>query len=295
MKRSTLSLSFSLAFVVVAATFGCSSSSSGGKDAGGGSPGSGGNDTGSGGSGPGGSGGGTAGTTGTAGSSGTIGTAGSSGTTGTAGGGTAGNGGTGGGTAGAGGGNAGRGGNGGAGGSAGRGGSGGSNGGSAGGTAGSGGAIASITLTSTAFTEGTMMIPAPQTCAGTNVSPPLAWTAGPSGTMSYGIALVDMTNGYVHWTIWDMPPSTTSLPGSLPTTQVLTTPVMAQQINRFAGDGYSGPCPGTMTHTYVFEVYALDVATLPSVNPSLMPEMVRTQMIAHALAKGTLSGMAKTM
>ena len=57
-----------------------------------------------------------------------------------------------------------------------------------------------------------------------------------------------------------------SLPGNLPKTQMLTTPVMAQQINRFTGDGYSGPCPNGQMHTYVFEVYALDVATLPGVS-----------------------------
>src|SRR5438552_2672943 len=83
----------------------------------------------------------------------------------------------------------------------------------------SGGAPATLTLTSTAFTEGTM-IPAAQTCTGdSHMSPPLSWTAGPSGTMSYAIALVDMTNTFVHWTIWDMPASTTSLAGNLPKTQ----------------------------------------------------------------------------
>ena len=135
------------------------------------------------------------------------------------------------------------------------------------------------------------MIPAAQTCTGdSHMSPPLSWTAGPSGTMSYAIALVDMTNTFVHWTIWDMPASTTSLAGNLPKTQVLTTPVMAQQINRFQGDGYFGPCPMGSMHTYVFEVYALDVATLPGVSPTSTPETVRAQMMAHDLAMGTLSG-----
>ncbi len=111
------------------------------------------------------------------------------------------------------------------------------------------------------------MIPAAQTCTGnSHMSPPLTWTAGPTGTMSYGVALVDMSNGYVHWVIWDIPAATTMLPGNLPETQMLTTPVMAQQINRFTGDGYFGPCPSGQTHTYVFEVYALDVATLPGVS-----------------------------
>ena len=75
------------------------------------------------------------------------------------------------------------------------------------------------------------------------MSPPLAWTAGPSGTMSYAIALVDMSNSLVHWAIWDIPAATMSLPGNLPTTQMLTTPVMAKQVNFSTGDGYFGPCP----------------------------------------------------
>ena len=137
------------------------------------------------------------------------------------------------------------------------------------------------------------MIPAAQTCTGnSHMSPPLTWTAGPTGTMSYAVALVDMSNGYVHWVMWDIPAATTMLPGNLPKTQMLTTPVMAQQINRFTGDGYFGPCPSGQTHTYVFEVYALDVATLPGVSITGMPEAVRTIMMAHDLASGTLSGMS---
>ena len=67
---------------------------------------------------------------------------------------------------------------------------------------------------------------------------------------------------------------------------------MAKQINRFTGDGYFGPCPSGTTHTYVFEVYAIDVATLPGVGITGMPEAVRTMMMAHDLASGTLSGMS---
>src|SRR6185312_15280635 len=158
------------------------------------------------------------------------------------------------------------------------------------GSSGGGGATATLMLTSTAFTEG-MMIPTAQTCTGnSNMSPPLTWTAGPSATMSYGPVLHDMTNDAVHWVIWDIPATTTSLPGNLPTTQKLTTPVMAQQHNTFGSDGYYGPCPSGSTHTYVFEVYALDVATLPSVTATSQTKTIRTTMMSHALAMGTLSG-----
>jgi Raf kinase inhibitor-like YbhB/YbcL family protein len=158
------------------------------------------------------------------------------------------------------------------------------------GTGGSGGASGALTVTSTAFTDG-MAFPAAQTCTGgSNMSPALTWTAGPSGTMSYGVALYDTTNGYTHWTLWNLPSTTTSLPAVLPTTQMLTTPVMGQQVNAFSGDGYYGPCPGGSVHTYEFEVYALDVATLPSVSATSMPSAVRTQMMMHSLASGKLTG-----
>jgi Raf kinase inhibitor-like YbhB/YbcL family protein len=263
MKRSAIVLSFTFAFAVAGMEIGCSSGSGGGGTGGfssgtGGSPtGTGGSPTGTGGS-PTGSGGATGGTPGTGGTStgGNIGTGGATGGSGTTG----------------------------TGGAAGRGGAGGATGGAG------GGASASLSLTSTAFIEG-MMIPAAQTCTGnSNISPPLTWTAGPSATMGYGLALYDMTNGYTHWTIWNLPASTTSLPGALPSNGTLTTPVMAQQNNTFGGTGYYGPCPSGATHTYVFEVYAVDVATLPSVSATTAPKDVRTQMMAHALAKGALSG-----
>ncbi len=283
MKRPALVLSFALAFAAAGMEIGCSSGS--GDTGTGGSSGATGGTTGTGGT-P--ATGGTPGTGGTA-TGGTPGTGGGA-TGGTGAGGAAGHGGAGG-TAGGAGGSAG-----GAGGAAGQGGRGGTagsgNGGSGGkaGNSGGGGASASLTLTSAAFTEG-MMIPSAQTCTGnSNMSPPLTWTAGPSGTMAYGVALYDMTNGYTHWTLWNLPASTTSLPGALPSSGTLTTPVMGLQNNTFGGTGYYGPCPSGSTHTYVYEVYAVDVATLPSVTGTSAPKDVRTQLIAHALAKGTLSG-----
>jgi Raf kinase inhibitor-like YbhB/YbcL family protein len=299
-KHSPFALTIAAAAAFVAVQIGCSGSGGGGSGTGGssGTSGGSGGTTATGGTGTGGAS--TGGAVGTGGVStgGTVGTGGAStggtvGTGGTAGAGTTGTGGAAGGGGGVAG-HAGAGGRGGRGGAAGskggRGGSGGSAGHEGAGGGGSGGASATLTLTSTAFAEG-MMIPTAQTCTGSShVSPPLSWTTGPGATASYGVALVDMTNGYIHWTIWDLPAATTALPGNLPKTQTLTTPVMAQQVNAFSGDGYYGPCPMGATHTYVFEVYALDVAKLPSVSATSMPADVRTQMMMHALAKGTLSG-----
>jgi len=180
--------------------------------------------------------------------------------------------------------------------SGGRGGSAGAAGGSAGSTAVDGSladSAASVQLTSTAFTEGNT-IPAVNTCAGANTSPQLAWTAGPSGTMSYAVILTDLNNAFVHWAIWDIPAGTRELPANLPVANTLTTPVMATQVHfQFApaGEGgYFGPCPSGNLHTYEFEVHAIDVATLPGVSTTSMTTDVKTAALAHGIAHGDLNG-----
>src|SRR5438046_2819209 len=73
------------------------------------------------------------------------------------------------------------------------GGTGGSSGGLGGHDGGNGdGSAASITLTSTALAAGAAFA-AENTCAGVNTSPPLSWTAGPAGTMSYVVSLTDLS------------------------------------------------------------------------------------------------------
>lgn len=157
--------------------------------------------------------------------------------------------------------------------------------------AGGGSAIPmTITLTSPALTEGGMF-PAANSCSMSSMSgtsPELNWTAGPSGTMSYGMTLTDMTNTFVHWAIWNMPASTTMLPAMLASTAMLTTPMGASQTNRFSSSGYYGPCPGGTSHSYVFEVYAIPTATLAGMTNST--DAARNSMRAVAIATGALGG-----
>ena len=122
------------------------------------------------------------------------------------------------------------------------------------------------------------------------MSPPFAWGPGPSGTLSYALVLHDMslTPIFNHWALWDIPAATTSLSESLPKTATLTTPAGAKQ-SSFSGATYAGPCPNGAEHTYVFTLYALDVATLPGVTASSMPAAVVTAIQAHDLASVTLS------
>ncbi|HEV8549642.1 MAG TPA: hypothetical protein VGQ57_11455, partial [Polyangiaceae bacterium] len=111
-------------------------------------------------------------------------------------------------------------------------GAGGKAGGGAGGTSSTG-----MTLTSSVLTEGGMF-PDTITCAGTNQSPDLTWTAGPSGTMSYAVVLLDTSNMLTHWAMWDIPSSVTMLPAALDTMANSTTVPGAKQ-KSFSGSGYA--------------------------------------------------------
>ena len=167
-------------------------------------------------------------------------------------------------------------------------------GGAASGTGGAGtggqGGPATLTLTSTVLTNAAAFLPA-YTCAGDNHSPPLAWTAGPTGTLSYAIVLVDTSIGRYHWAIWNIPPTVRALPEMLPAGASITTPVSAMQAITGTGTpSYQGPCPSGNLHTYVFTAYALNVATLPGVATGVMAQAVFTAIQSHVLASGTLSG-----
>ena len=148
-----------------------------------------------------------------------------------------------------------------------------------------------MTLTSPAFTDG-MSFPADNTCAGTNVSPELDWTAGPTGTMSYAIILTDMTNNLIHWVIWDIPSTVRSLPAMLAADAMLASPAGARQAsyNGTTSHGYTGPCPSGSLHTYQFQVHAVSAATLSSLSTTSTTMAARTAILAASLGMGTLTG-----
>lgn len=153
---------------------------------------------------------------------------------------------------------------------------------------GSGGASGTMTLTSTAITEGGMF-PDDNTCAGDNTSPPLTWTAGPSGTMSYAVVLLDTSNMLNHWAMWDIPATVTMLPAALDS-MAMSTAVPGAKQKSFQGNGYFGPCPSGMDHVYRFTVYALSTATLSGAMTSQMPNAIAMAIMnANPLASASLS------
>jgi Raf kinase inhibitor-like YbhB/YbcL family protein len=161
---------------------------------------------------------------------------------------------------------------------------------------------------------------------GPNRSLGVRWTAGPNGTRSYALTMVDpdvpqdlsalnqaerdiaadaprMT--FTHWVLTDIPAATTYLPPGLDSEGQATdgkpTGRTAHGVRgqngyaRFLQDGayggYDGPCPpwnDELPHRYVVQVYALDVATLGLSGP-FTREDVATAMAGHVLASGEAS------
>jgi Raf kinase inhibitor-like YbhB/YbcL family protein len=151
---------------------------------------------------------------------------------------------------------------------------------------------APFTLTSTALAEGATF-PVDNTCTGTNVSLPLAWGAGPAGTMSYAIVLNDTTISFLHAIVYDIPASVTALPADVQQVYAPTTPAGAHQTKNYKGAfGYAGPCPGT-EHVYEFVLYALDVAALPGVTQNVTLAVAEAAIKAHSLGSTKLTGKYK--
>lgn len=176
-------------------------------------------------------------------------------------------------------------------------GAGGSAGSAAGSSSGGSGGAAAFSLTSTALSEGGAF-PEENTCAsgeGFGSSPPLTWTAGPSSTMSYAVVLIDndFMGGFIHWVLWDVPPTITTLPANFPSGTMPSMPAGAKQRSIDTNNGYAGPCPNGDEHEYTFTVYALPTAMLSglSANPSTMA-VVSAIEAANPLAEASLSGLS---
>lgn len=123
-----------------------------------------------------------------------------------------------------------------------------------------GGTAMSFQLSSTAFEAGGT-IPKKYTCDGPDLSPPLAWTDPPAGTQSFALICDDPdapAGTWVHWVIYDLPPTARSLPEGVPANETLENGAR-QGRNDFRRIGYGGPCPPRgPAHRYFFKLYALD-------------------------------------
>ncbi len=147
-----------------------------------------------------------------------------------------------------------------------------------------------IKLTSPDFPAGGK-IPKELTCDGADRSPQLSWTPPPSGTESFALIADDPDASvmiWVHWVIYDLPASATSLPRGAQKTEHLADG-SKQGRNDFKRIGYGGPCPPAgKPHRYFFKLYALD-KKLGLASGATKQEVERA-MQGHIVAQAELMG-----
>ncbi|HMJ84716.1 MAG TPA: YbhB/YbcL family Raf kinase inhibitor-like protein [Vicinamibacterales bacterium] len=168
-----------------------------------------------------------------------------------------------------------------------------------GGRGGGRGGIQTMTLTSTAWSDGGQ-IPSKYSQAGDQVSPPLAWSNIPDGAASFVLLVHDVdaaigngTDDILQWMLWNIPAATRSLPEGIPQGSQL--PDGTRQISAsgpyFRGPGAAAAGPA---HHYVFELFALDgTIDVPPVgtSPPQTRAAVMAAMAGHIRGKGVLVGL----
>lgn len=155
-------------------------------------------------------------------------------------------------------------------------------------------ATAPLTLTSPAFAEG-KVIPVRHACHGRDLSPELAWSGVPAGTLSLALVMDDPdavpVAGFVwdHWIIFNLPADSTGLAEGVPAGDELEDG-SRQGENSSRRNRYNGPCPPSgQTHGYVFSLYALDIVLdLP---PGATKAELLESLAGHVLAEARLVGM----
>jgi Raf kinase inhibitor-like YbhB/YbcL family protein len=91
---------------------------------------------------------------------------------------------------------------------------------------------------------------------------------------------------WVHWVLYNLPPSTTQLPRSVQPSNL--PPGTMEGRNDWKRTGYDGPCPPVGRHRYFHKLYALDVE-LPDLGEATKAELEKA-MDGHVLASAELVG-----
>jgi Raf kinase inhibitor-like YbhB/YbcL family protein len=164
------------------------------------------------------------------------------------------------------------------------------------------GGVQVMTLATSAWADGAS-IPIKYTQAGDQSSPPLSWSSAPDGVASFVLLVHDVdavagngTDDTLHWLVWNIPGAARSLPEHVP--QAPQMPDGMRQISA-TGPYYRGPGAPSAgpAHHYVFELFALDVASLdvPAVgaSPGQTRAAVAASMTGHVRGKAVCVGLFK--
>jgi Raf kinase inhibitor-like YbhB/YbcL family protein len=104
-------------------------------------------------------------------------------------------------------------------------------------------------------------------CTGENLSPALTWTGAPAGTQSFALTVYDPDaptgSGWWHWIVYDLPPTTNSLPRGIGRAASLPAGAIEAR-NDFGARAFGGACPpaGDKPHRYLFTIHALKIGKL---------------------------------
>lgn len=150
---------------------------------------------------------------------------------------------------------------------------------------------AGFQLSSPAFADG-QTIPDKYTAKGEDVSPPLSIAGVPDTAKSLVLYVHDPdapAKDWVHWLVWNIPAGTTDIAEqSVPSGGI-------QGTNDFVKTAWGGPAPPSGTHTYRFELFALDTELdLPTTDRWLDAEQaMRGHVVGHAELTGTVTAAAQ--
>jgi Raf kinase inhibitor-like YbhB/YbcL family protein len=141
-------------------------------------------------------------------------------------------------------------------------------------------------LVSPAFAPGGA-IPRRFTCAGGGAAPALRWSGVPRGTQALALVVEDLdvpNPPFVHWVLYDVPPTTEGLDGATPP------PGAREARNGEGSTGWIPPCPppGDRAHRYVFTLYALRAPL--GIAPNGDPAAARAAIGRAAIDRGQVVG-----
>uniref|UniRef100_UPI003CD0B43A YbhB/YbcL family Raf kinase inhibitor-like protein n=1 Tax=Saccharothrix mutabilis TaxID=33921 RepID=UPI003CD0B43A len=127
-----------------------------------------------------------------------------------------------------------------------------------------------------------------------NESPPLTWTGAPATARSYAIVMRDLdNNNLIHWVIYDIPTTTTSLPQNVQHAYRPAVPAGSRQVY-YRGSaslyGYQGPCSPSTVNTYEFVVHALNQTSLTTLTSSSSTQTAARTIAAASLGSARITG-----
>jgi Raf kinase inhibitor-like YbhB/YbcL family protein len=156
--------------------------------------------------------------------------------------------------------------------------------------------VPGLTLSTSAFEDGSIIPPKFTQGVPNFVSPALQWTNVPANTVSFVLivhdpdaALEKKTTDVLHWMAFNIPGTATGLPEGVPATALLPDGTV-QAKNRRGAIGFLGPGAPAVGpyHHYTFELFALD--TKLSLGADATRPDVLAAMDGHILGKGVLVG-----